>query len=160
MANYSSDDATNSLNKDKSSMTKISKYTYALKFIGPAVATSLLAYSVYKGKGNGLKIQNSTEFTKSVLSNSGGSPENVFGGLKESTLDRLAKDTNRGIKAIVKGDTLEYFYKSASGKSTNVAEFHFDEIGRMVGTLGNGPYFNSNAPRFFSDKVLEKIKSI
>lgn len=82
----------------------------------------------------------------------------LFGGLPQSVIDDLVKDTHRGVKAVIQGDTLEYMYQSATGKSINSALFQFDREGNFVGYLVTGSYSATNSPRLFSEKLLEKMK--
>ncbi|MEI7579582.1 MAG: hypothetical protein WCJ58_06165 [bacterium] len=86
--------------------------------------------------------------------------EKVFGGLTQSTLDGLAKETYRGMKTVIHGDSLEYIYKTASGKGINSALFKFDDAGKLLVYLGNGPSFAAKSPRFFCDKILELMRQI
>ena len=51
-------------------------------------------------------------------------------------------------------------YESASGKATNSALFKFDDVRKLVGYVGNGPYLVAKSPRFFCEKILEKIQEI
>ncbi len=100
------------------------------------------------------------DVTHDVISGFVDKSEKLFGGLSQSTLDGLAKSTNGGVKAIVKGDSLEYFYKSASGKSIYSTIFNFDDKGKLIAHLGNGTNFYANSPRFFYETILEKIQKI
>ena len=79
----------------------------------------------------------------------------VFLGLTQSKLDELVKSTGRGVKALVEGDTLRFVYKSASGKMTNSAILEPGPLGEYVMRLGNGPYAQANAPRFFFKKIYD-----
>jgi len=125
-----------------------------------AVATTAVMYSLFKGKKGGISAKQISDATNDVVSGITDNSKKVFGGLTQSTIDGLAKDTNRGVKAVIQGDALKYTYKSASGKSVNSALFEFDDAGKLVGYLGNGPYFAANSPRLFCEKILEKMQEI
>lgn len=125
-----------------------------------AVATTVVMYTLCKGKIGGIPAKQISDVTNDVVSGLADNSEKVFGGLAQSTLDSLAKDTYRGVKAVVQGDTLEYIYKTASGKGVISALFKLDDAGELVGYLGNGPRFAANSPRFFCEKILEKIQEI
>ena len=81
-------------------------------------------------------------------------PEKMFGGLQQSAIDELVNTTYRGIKAVINGDTLEYWYKSNSGKS-NMARLSLDAAGEIITYLGNGSCFNAGSPRAFTKKLVE-----
>jgi hypothetical protein len=83
-----------------------------------------------------------------------------FGGLSQCTLDNIAKETCRGVKTTIQGDSLEFIYKTTSGKGVNSARFIIDETGKIVGYLGNGSNFWAKAPRIFCDKVLAAMRAV
>jgi hypothetical protein len=121
------------------------------------VGATAITYVLLKEKIFNTSVKKITDITENVVMGMKNNSNPLFGGISQRTLDKMAKDTFRGVKAVVQGDTLEYFYKSASGKTINSAMFKFDEAGKLVGYLGDGPYNSSNSPRFFCEKVLEKI---
>lgn len=51
-------------------------------------------------------------------------------------------------------------YKSKSGKLINSALFIFDDVGKLVGYLGNGSAFAASSPRIFFEKMLVKMQGI
>lgn len=87
-------------------------------------------------------------------------PEKTFGGLTQSAIDKIVKITYRGKKAVINGDTLEYWFESNSGKSTNVVRITLDESGKIATYLGNGPYFNASSGRAFTEKLVEAMQKI
>ena len=123
------------------------------------IGAAVVLYTIFKGKTVKIPAKQISDVTN-VISGFVGKSEKIFGGLTQSKLDGLAKSTDRGIKAIVEGDTLKYFYKSASGKSIYSTLFNFDDKGVLIGHLGNGPNYYANSPRFFSEKILEKMQKI
>lgn len=135
----------------------IEKTIKMLVFGGTAIA---VGYALYKGKTGGIPTELISDVTKDVVLGSTKNAKQIFGGLSQSLLDSIAKGTSRGVKAIVEGDTLVYFYESASGKTIKSARYIFDEAGKLVGYLGNGSNYYSNSPRFFREKVLEKMLEI
>lgn len=81
----------------------------------------------------------------------------TFAGVTEEELDNLAKSTARGVKAVIEGDTLRYVYRSASGKTKNIAEFNQNESGEIIGSLFS--YVSAKSPRQFGDAFYKLIKS-
>ena len=146
-------------NKCEECKQKTKKIIKVVVPITAVVATAVM-YTLFKGKIGGIPAKQISDVTNDVVSGLADNSKKVFGGLAQSTLDGLAKDTYRGVKAVVQGDTLEYIYKSASGKTINSALFKFDDAGKLLGYLGSGPYFAANSPRFFCEKILEKIQEI
>lgn len=132
-----------------------------IKVVMPiAVVATTATFFLLKGKKSGIPVNLISNVTNNVVSGLAKNPEGAFGGLTQSKLDGLAKETYRGVKAVVEGDTLKYMYKSNSGKSINSALFKFDDAGKLVGYLGNGPAFAAGSPRTFFEKILEKMQGI
>lgn len=127
--------------------------------VGAPIATAFI-YALIKGKASRIPANSISKVANNVASGLANNPEKVFCGLTQSTLDDLAQNTYRGIKAVIEGDTVKYLYGSNSGKSIISALIKFDEKGKLVVYLGNGPSFAAKSPRFFFEKVLEKIQEI
>lgn len=131
-----------------------------IKVLTPiTVLASVVTYLLFKHRIGGISAEQISHVTSDVVSDLAKNTEQFFGGLSQRTLDSLAKETHRGVKAVIHDDTLEYIYKSASGKTINSALFKFD-AGKLICNLGNGPHFFANSPRFFYEKLLAKIKEI
>jgi hypothetical protein len=75
-------------------------------------------------------------------------------------LEEIVRSTYRGLKAVINGDTLEYWYKSSSGKTKNMACLTVDAVGKIKAYLGGGPYFYANSLRAFTEKLMEEIKRV
>ncbi len=82
----------------------------------------------------------------------------MFGGVGIDKLNEIAQSTSRGVKVVVQGDELLYFYKSASGKTVNVVKFVIDRSGELFGYLGGGPHFAASSPRRFADNLVEVME--
>lgn len=100
----------------------------------------------------------SSELGKTTL-DAKNSAEKIFGGLSQSKIDEIAKNTYKGFKAVISNGELEFWYKSASGKSMNMATFALDEAGKLVGYFGNGPYMQAKAPRLFAKALMAAMKN-
>lgn len=131
------------------------------KIIAPIIVTvsSGIVIALLKNKNpkNTAKVISSA--TK-IASDTVSKAEKMFGGITQSKIDELVKNTYRGIKAVINGDTLEYWYKSNSGKSTNMVRLTLDAAGKINAYLGNGPYFYAGSPRIFTDKLVELMQKI
>ncbi|MCR4654922.1 MAG: hypothetical protein K5770_01615 [Lachnospiraceae bacterium] len=134
------------MNKTKSVFT-------ALTIIVSAVGTMLLRKSRTKRQPN--------DIVKAVEDVAKDLHEPHFGGLSESFLSQLAKETSRGQKVKVLGNNvLEYYYRSNSGRQQQITKFIIDEEGKLVRYVGMGPYANANSPRFFQEKLFAALKSV
>lgn len=116
-----------------------------------AVATSILGYLFIKGKPPVPSTKMVVDAVNTV-SDVTQKAEGSFAGVSQSTIDDIVKNTYRGVKAVINGDTLEYWYKSSSGKTNNMARLVVDAGGEIKAYLGNGPYFYANSPRSFTEK--------
>lgn len=125
-----------------------------------AFTATYVVWTLSKGKIGKMPANQIADVTYDVVAGFSNNPEKMFGGLTQSTLDGLARATNRGVRAVVDGDVLRFVYKSASGKSTNAASFSFDDAGKLIARFGNGPYWSANSPRFFLEKILEARKTL
>lgn len=79
--------------------------------------------------------------------------EKSFGGLKQSEINEIVSNTYRGVKAVIDGDTLEYRFKSASGKQTPTARIELDSAGELVFTFLS--FFDAKSPRFFIENLRD-----
>jgi len=84
--------------------------------------------------------------------------EKSFGGLKQSEINEIASNTYRGVKAIIDGNTLEYSFKSASGKKTPTARIELDSAGELVFTFLS--YFDAKSPRFFIENLKDAMNKV
>ena len=125
-----------------------------------AVASTVVTHTILKGKIGRIPANSISDVTNNVVSGLANNSEKVFGGLTQSTLDGLAKATSRGVKAVIQGDTLQFVYKSASGKTTNSALFKFDDAGKLLAYLGNGSYYAAKEPRFFCEEMLKIMREL
>ena len=124
-----------------------------------AATTSILGYLFIKGKSPALSTKMVADAVKTV-SDVTQKAEGSFAGVPQSTIDEIVKNTYRGLKAVINGDNLEYWYKSSSGKTKNMARLIVDASGEIKTYLGNGPYFYANSPRFFTEKLIEAIDKV
>lgn len=106
---------------------------------------------------NALKVVSSVAKTAAEVTKK---PESTFGGVPQHKIDELVENTYRGIKAVISGDTLEYWYKSSSGRMKNMARLIIDEAGELKAYLGSGSYFYANSPRSFTEKLKELMNNI
>lgn len=119
--------------------------------------------NVLRTISNDIKGQDSTRYP--YRSNENKSPNNmeireaVFGGLTQSELNEIAKKTYRGLGAVIEGDSLIYYYNSAS-RNRKYATFWFDEKGVLRVNPGNGPNLASKSPQFFCDKILKRMQDV
>ncbi len=79
--------------------------------------------------------------------------EKSFGGLSQSAINELIKNTSRAIKAIIDGDVLEYFYSSGSGKHVYSSRMSFDSEGKL--NYEESPFQGGNAPAIFAKNLLD-----
>lgn len=130
---------------------KMSKMGWSL------VATSIiLVFRAKKGKIPFISSKIVSDMAK-VTSDAGIDKEKLFGGLKESAINMIAKDTNKGVKALIDGNELVFKFKSNSNKTILESRFIID-AGKLVMTFVSGSYGNQpNAPRFFRDNLSEAM---
>lgn len=133
---------------------------YIVAGVGIAGVVGVAAYAIFKGKAGGKAVRQISDAVKDVVLSPADNSNKVFGGLTQSKLDALVKDTYRGLRVVIQGDALEYFYESASGKTAGSAWIKFDDEGKLVCYLGNGPYYAAKSPRFFFEKLLEAMQEI
>lgn len=85
-------------------------------------------------------------------------PKKIFLGLSEHKINEIAKNTPRGVKAIIHKDAVEYFYKSASGKMINSVLIESKPDGGLKYLSVNGSNFTPpNSPIFFCEKLYDAI---
>lgn len=84
--------------------------------------------------------------------------EKTFGGLKQSVIDELVENTYRASKAVINGDTLDYWFKSASGKNTYQASLILDSLGKINIQLVKAHPEATSSPLAFGRSLLEAMK--
>jgi hypothetical protein len=93
-----------------------------------------------------------------VVSDATINAEKSFGGLKQSQINEIVSNTYRGVKAVIDGDTLEYWFRSASGKITATAKIELDSEGNIVCAFL--PYSGAaNSPRSFIKNLIEAMRA-
>lgn len=111
-------------------------------------AAALLGYAVKKGKKSSSVVSDIAQAVSDAATN----PEKAFAGFTLSELNEIASNTSRGLKAEINGDTLEYIFKSARGKTTATARIVMNAAGELVFTFL--PYSGSaNSPYFFLENL-------
>lgn len=123
------------------------KLSKVIKPLIPTAAAVILGYVVRKGKN---PIKSSSDIVQ-VVSDATSNAEKFFGGLTQSKINEIVSNTYKGVKAEIDGDTLEYFFESASGKKTATARFILDSAGELVITFL--AYNDAKSPRFFIDNL-------
>ena len=83
--------------------------------------------------------------------------EKTFGGLKQSVINEIVSNTYRGVKAVINGDILEYWYKSGSGKQTHTVKIELDSAGGLITFLS---YFDAKSPRFFMENLRDAMNKV
>lgn len=121
-----------------------------------AAATIVLGYGAKKGKIPSISSKVVSDIA-TVASDAVINEEKSFGGLKESVINRIATNTNKGVKAFIEGNELVYEFKSNSNKTILDSRFIID-AGKLVMTFVSGSYGNKpNAPWFFRDSLVEAM---
>ncbi|NOU72559.1 hypothetical protein GC098_14170 [Paenibacillus sp. LMG 31458] len=92
-----------------------------------------------------------------VVSDSTIIAEKSFGGLTQSQINEIVSNTFRGVKAVIDGDTLEYVFKSASGKLTATERYTMDSAGKIVTTFQS--FSDANSPRAFIINLIDAMKA-
>ncbi|NRF89872.1 hypothetical protein HQN89_02305 [Paenibacillus frigoriresistens] len=122
-----------------------------------AVTTLALVYFAKNKKGEMTKlVLNAAKVASDVVKVA---EEKSFGGLKQSVIDNIVSISNRGVNAVIDGDTLEYTFSSASGKATATAKIILDSAGDLV--FAFLPYGGSaHSPIDFIKKLNEEMKKL
>ncbi|MET1178512.1 hypothetical protein ABG775_11200 [Peribacillus simplex] len=120
------------------------------------VGTAVIGYVVRKGK---IPVESSRAIAElaKVASNATINEEKSFAGLKQSEINEIALNTYKGIKAVIDGDTLEYSFASASGKTTSTARIALESAEELAFAFLS--YSDAKSPRFFIDNLREAIKN-
>lgn len=128
------------------------------KVIKPLIipVSALLGYAVINVI-NGKKSSSVFSNIAQTVSNSANNPEKTFAGFKESELNEIAKNTSRGLKAVIVGNVLEYWFKSRSGKQSATAKIELDSAGEPIITF-NPYYGTANSPHFFIENLRNVMK--
>lgn len=129
---------------------KMSKVIMPL--LATAAAIGTVGYFVKKRK-----FPESSRVASDIAQVVSDAAEKSFGGLKQSQIDEIVSNTFRGEKAVIDGDTLEYWFRSASGKGTATARFELDSAGKIVCIFLS--YFDAKSPRFFIENLIEAMKA-
>ncbi len=85
--------------------------------------------------------------------------EKMFSGLKQSAIDELVSNTYRGIKAVINGDKLEYWYQSASGKSKYMSILTLDSAGKIDIQMVKGNPEATGSPLAFGRNLIDAIRN-
>ena len=128
-----------------------------------AVTTAAIIYITLKGKVKVEVRKLIPDTVKPIFSGITSQSEPTFNGLSQNSLDKLAKETSRGVKAVIEDGGVNFFFKSASGKQMQSAFYRLNEAGEIVCYTGNGSYLAANSPRFFLRKLytaLEEVSNI
>jgi hypothetical protein len=133
---------------------KMSKVIMLL--IGTAGA-ALVGYGLKNGRSP-VKLSRVVSDIAQVASDATINEEKSFGGLKQSVINEIVSNTFRGVDAVIDGDTLEYWFKSASGKKTATAGIELDSAGELVFTFLS--YFDAKSPRFFIENLRAEINKV
>jgi hypothetical protein len=131
------------------------------KVIMPLVAaTAVLGYVVKRGKFP-VKFSRAVSDIAQVASDATvNATEKTFGGLKQSVIDELVSNTYRGFKAVINGDKLEYWYKSASGKNDYMSSLTLDSAGKINIQIVKGHPEATNSPLAFGKKLIVAMKKV
>lgn len=127
------------------------------KAIIPLVVTTVFGYIVAKSKNSGELSKEISEIAKFASDATVNAAEKTFGGLKQSAIDEVVSNTSRGVKAVINGDELEYWYKSASGKHDYISSLKLDSAGKVIIQIVKG-YYDANSPRIFAENLKEAMK--
>lgn len=127
------------------------------KVIMPLITMVVLGNVVKKRKFP-VKSSRAVSDIAKVASNATNNEEKSFGGLKQSEINEIVSNTYRGMKAVIDGDTLEYSFKSASGKHTSTARIIKDSAGELVFTFLS--YSDANSPHFFIKNLRDAMNKV
>jgi hypothetical protein len=121
-----------------------------------AATATIVWYGAKKGKIPFISSKVVSDIAK-VASDAVINEEKSFGGLKESVINGIATNTNKGVKAFIDGNELVYKFRSNSNKTILESRFIID-AGKVVMTFVSGNYGNQpNAPWFFRDSLVEAM---
>lgn len=120
------------------------------------VGTVVIGYVARKGKIP-VKSSRAVSDLAKAASNATINEEKSFAGLKQSEINEIVSNTYKGMKAEIDGDTLEYSFWSASGKTTSTARIALESAGELALTFLS--YSDAKSPRFFIDNLREAIKN-
>jgi hypothetical protein len=128
------------------------------KVIIPLVATTVLGYFAAKRINFGKSSKVISDIAKFASDETVNAVEKTFGGLKQGLIEQLVLNTYKGVKAVINGDILEYWYKSNSGKHNYMSSLRLDSAGKIIIERG---YFGSNPPNspvIFAENLIEEMK--
>lgn len=114
---------------------------------------ALFGYAVIKGRKSSSMVSDIAQ----AVSDSATNPEKTFAGFKESKLNEIAQNTSRGLKVVIVGDVLEYWFKSRSGKQNATATIELDSAGEPIISF-NPHYGTANSPHFFIENLRNVMK--
>ena len=127
------------------------------KAIIPLVVTTVFGCFAARRKNSGKLIKVISEIAKFASDATVNAAEKTFGGLKQSAIDEVVSNTSRGVKAVINGDKLEYWYKSASGKHDYISSLTLDSTGKVIIDIVKG-YYDANSPRIFTENLIKAMK--
>jgi len=127
------------------------------KAIIPLVVTTVFGCFAARRKNSGKSSKAISEIAKFASDATVNAAEKTFGGLKQSAIDEVVSNTSRGLKAVINGDKLEYWYKSASGKHDYISSLTLDSTRKVIIDIVKGHY-DANSPRIFAENLIEAMK--
>lgn len=130
------------------------------KVIIPLVATTVFGYFVAKRKNSEESSNVFSNIANIVSDETVNSVEKTFGGLKQNIINEIVSNTNKGVKAVINGDILEYWYKSNSGKHNYMSSLKQDSTGKIIIETGYFGPNSPNAPVIFAEKLIEEMKKV
>ncbi|WP_169083277.1 hypothetical protein [Paenibacillus sp. PL91] len=130
-------------------MSKVIKPLLAIAGVGA------LGYVALKRKKTSRAVSDIVKVTSDAIINA----EKSFGGLKQSVIDEIVSNTARGVKAVIDGDKLEYWYKSGSRKQDYMSSLTLDSSGKVIIQVVKG-YYEANSPRIFAEQLIEVMKKV
>jgi hypothetical protein len=129
------------------------------KVIIPLVAATAVLGYVKRGKLPVKLFRAVSDIAQVSTDTTINATEKTFGGLKQSAIDELVSNTYRGFKAVINGDILEYWYKSASGKSNYMSSLTLDSVGKINIQMVKGHPEATGSPLAFGRKLIEEMKN-
>lgn len=81
----------------------------------------------------------------------------IKGKKSSSVVSDIAQNTSRGLKAVIVGNVLEYWFKSRSDKQTATATTELDSAGEPIITF-NPPYGTANSLHLFIENLKNVMK--
>lgn len=122
------------------------------------ISTALIGVYLLAKKGTKEDIEKVVE-TGNYIAKQAKESIKSFGNITQTEIDEIVANTYRGVKAEIDGDTLRYYFKSASGKSTPTSNYKIDGEGKLINTFLS--YKDAKSPWIFEEllnKLIEEKK--